>query len=91
MQALDYRRTLVAKLGSLLDGTEHKLKAVAPRCVVLAGHGKAELSSEAKRTAFELFRGNSRDVEIVTYDELFRKLDVLAQLFSLSHVTPPAV
>jgi len=91
MQALDYRRTLVARLGAILEQTDHKLKAVAPRCVVIVGNGKLELNSEAKRIAFELFRANSRDVEIVTYDELFRKLDVLAQLFSLSHVTPPVV
>jgi Shedu protein SduA, C-terminal len=88
MQALDYRRTLVTQLDSLLGGTEHRIKTVAPRCVVIVGNGKLELNSEPMRTAFELFRRNSRDVEIVTYDELFKKLDVLAQLFSLSHVTP---
>jgi hypothetical protein len=91
MQALDYRRTFVAEHRTLLDGTGHTLKAVAPRSVVVAGNGKVELGSETKRIAFELFRANSRDVEIVTYDELFRKLDVLAQLFSLSHVAPAAV
>jgi hypothetical protein len=64
---------------------------VAPRCVVVVGNGAAELNSEPKRTAFELFRRNSRDVEIVTYDEFFKKLDVLAHLFNLSHATPKAV
>jgi hypothetical protein len=91
MQALDYRRTLITKLDSLLEGTEVKVRAVAPRCVVVVGNGAVELNSEAKRTAFELFRRNSRDVEIVTYDEFFKKLDVLAHLFNLSHAAPKAV
>jgi len=48
------------------------------------GNGALELIDDQRRKAFELFRSNSKDVEIVTYDELFRKLEVLAALFSLS-------
>jgi hypothetical protein len=88
MQTLDYRRTLIANLASIGEGTGHKLKAFAPKCVVVIGNGVLELDAEPKRTAFELFRSNSKDVEIITYDELFRKLGVLAHLFSLTH-TPP--
>lgn len=84
MQALDYRRSLSKNLGGLLQGTEYKLKAFAPKCVVVIGNGSLELDTEEKREAFEMFRANSRDVEIVTYDELFRKLEVLASLFSLT-------
>lgn len=90
MQVLDYRRTLIASLTSVTDGTGHRLKAFSPRCVVVIGNGGKELDSEQKRTSFELFRSNSKNVEIITYDELFRKLDVLAGLFSLTHVTPAA-
>ena len=85
MQALDYRRTLVANLNSVAEGTGHRLKALSPRCLVVVGNGAKELDSDEKRTAFELFRFNSRDVEIITYDELFRKLGVLANLFSLTY------
>jgi len=88
MQALDYRRTLSKNLASVLEGTRHKLSAFAPKCVVVIGNGAQELDNELKREAFELFRSNSKDVEIVTYDELFRKLDVLASLFSLIRAKP---
>ncbi|MCL5801189.1 MAG: DUF4263 domain-containing protein [Gammaproteobacteria bacterium] len=91
MQALDYRRTLPANLATIATGTEHKLKAFCPRCAVIVGNGRKELDTEQKRTAFELFRSNSKDVEIITYDELFRKLDVLANLFSLTHASPKPV
>jgi hypothetical protein len=84
MQALDYRRSLSQNLSSALQGTDYSLKAFAPKCVVIVGNGSLELESEKKREAFEMFRANSRDVEIVTYDELFRKLEVLASLFSLT-------
>lgn len=84
MQALDYRRTLSKNLFPIVDGTGHKLSAFAPKCVVVIGNGGRELDTEQKRGAFEAFRSNSKDVEILTYDELFRKLEVLASLFSLT-------
>jgi hypothetical protein len=84
MQVLDYRRTLLKNLTSVLEGTSHKLSAFAPKCVVIIGNGTLELDNDIKRRAFELFRSNSKEVEIVTYDELFRKLEVLASLFSLT-------
>jgi hypothetical protein len=84
MQALDYRRTLSKNLTSVVNGTSHKLSAFSPRCVVVIGDGALELDNDLKRGAFEMFRLNSKDVEIVTYDELFRKLEVLASLFSLT-------
>lgn len=83
-QALDYRVHLMRHFSSVIEDTEHKLSALAPRCVVVAGNGKAELDSEEKRRAFEYFRGNSKDVEVITYDELFRKIAVLANLFGLT-------
>lgn len=84
MQVLDYRRTLSKNLTSVVEGTNHRLSAFSPRCAVIIGNGALELDNDLKRRAFELFRTNSKDVELVTYDELFRKLEVLASLFSLT-------
>jgi hypothetical protein len=83
-QALDYRETLVRSIRTLPLGEGQALDAFVPRCVVIAGNGSKELDSPEKRRAFERMRANLRDVEIVTYDELFRKLEVLASLFSLT-------
>lgn len=88
MQVLDYRQSLSANLSNLIEGTEHKLSAFAPKCVVIIGNGAAQLDNPRKRAAFEMFRANSKDVEIITYDELFRKLEVLASLFSLTRPAP---
>ena len=35
------------------------------------------------RKSFELYRTSLRDVEIVTYDELFKKAETLGTLFNL--------
>jgi hypothetical protein len=87
IQVLDYRDTLVKNLSSITQDTNYNIKAFAPRCVVIIGNGSAELNSEAKRRAFELFRANLKDVEVVTYDEIFRKLDILSSLFSLTRTS----
>jgi hypothetical protein len=88
MQILDYRRTLSKNIGNISEGTNQRLSAFTPKCVVIIGNGLLELDTQIKRDAFELFRSNSKDVEVVTYDELFGKLDVLASLFSLTRSQP---
>ena len=62
MQVLDYRGTLVKNLSAVVEGTNHRLSAFSPKCVVIVGNGMVELNSEQKRSAFEHFRANSKDV-----------------------------
>jgi hypothetical protein len=83
LQLLDYRTEFVKNLERVTEGTQHNISAFNPKCVIIVGNGKTELTEEKKRKSFELFRYNQKDVEIVTYDELFRKIEVLANLFSL--------
>lgn len=83
MQVLDYRRTLTADLGRSFDGTEHHVEAFSPKCVLIIGDSDSDLRDPNKRKAFEMFRANLKDVEVVTYDEVFRKLEILANLFGL--------
>jgi len=39
-----------------------------------------------KQKSFEIFRRNSRDVEIITFDELLEKLKLLHTLLSTNEV-----
>ncbi len=84
VQALDYRRELSRNVQSLLEDTDKKIEIFNPRCVVVAGDAASELDTEVKRRSFELYRASLKDVEIVTYDELFKKAEVLATLFNLN-------
>jgi hypothetical protein len=85
VQVLAYRSELIRNLQSLTEGTPHSLKAFNPRCVLVIGNAEVQLKDEDERRSFELFRA-SVEVEIVTYDELFRKVEILAELFGLKRV-----
>ncbi|MBU5636550.1 DUF4263 domain-containing protein [Geomonas sp. Red69] len=89
VQVLTYRTELIRNLQSVTDGSAVTLQAFAPKCVLIIGNAHAELNTPEKRRSFELFRA-SCEVEIVTYDELFRKVEILAQLFSLQRTSATA-
>jgi|SRR5215211_1974193 len=55
------------------------LTAFNPPCLVVAGTSH-QISDAAQRKAFELYRQELRDVQIVTYDELFHKVANLVAL-----------
>ncbi len=82
-QVLNYRHELVQNLNKLTEGTDVRLNAFNPKCAVIIGNAEAELKDQTARRSFELFRASLKDVEVVTYDELFRKVEILAELFSL--------
>jgi len=83
VQALDYRRELSASLRTLIDTSEKKIEIFNPPCVVVIGNASQELDDEMKRKSFELYRTSLKDVEIITYDELFKKAETLATLFNI--------
>lgn len=82
VQVIDYKSTLMNDL-KIRHPSFPQVSIFNPRCVVIIGNAQNELDSEAKRRSFEFFRASLKDIEIVTYDELFRKLDILAELFSI--------
>lgn len=78
-QVLVYRQSLVNERDRLLE--EHPdLESFSPRCVVLIGHARKELNDKAKRQAFELFRQQMSDVEVITYDEMFERTRRLVRI-----------
>jgi Domain of unknown function (DUF4263) len=83
VQILDYRRQLGRSFKEITEGTSHTIDIFNPRCIIVAGNAGQELTNDTKRKSFELYRRNLRDVEIVTYDELFKKAETLATLFGI--------
>ena len=56
--------------------------AFNPRCLVIAGTLSEEIADHpTKREAFELFRNGLRDVQVITYDELFEQIKILLDHF----------
>lgn len=79
-QVLTQRQTLCEEYYELKgrEGGNHP-DAFDPRCIVIAGNTD-ELNREDKLRSFELYRSNQSRVEVVTYDELFKKTKTLIDL-----------
>jgi hypothetical protein len=84
IQIKDYKLSLIEHLATITQRLEKKLTAFDPRCLIIAGNGEAELTDQVKRRSFELFRWGLQNIEVITYDELFKKAEVLASLFNLT-------
>jgi hypothetical protein len=84
-QVLSYRTELMKGIETKRTKDGSTLGSQLPRCVVVAGNSDEEFKDKSEfRESFELYRTGLRDVEIITYDELFRKVSQLAQLFGLA-------
>jgi hypothetical protein len=67
-QILNYRDTI-------MTGNVRPLDVFMPSCMVLMGNYARELDSSEKRRSFELYRSSLNGVSIITYDELFTRLE----------------
>lgn len=70
------------------NGVLIRQKTVDPKCILLIGsenafHGPAQVR-DVKLKTFELFRRDSRNIEILTYDELYERAN-----FVLNHASRP--
>jgi hypothetical protein len=80
IQVNDYCDKL--RLQMMAEPISIKIHTFNPRRLVLIGN-YLELANDAQRSSFELFRSSLSGVEIVTFDEFFKKLEELAKLFNL--------
>jgi hypothetical protein len=89
IQVLDYRDKLSKEYRNRID----RLREQAPRgatvpsysvfnppCLIIAGDSK-ELTTGEQIKSFELFRQSLKDIQLITYDELFDKMSKVAELF----------
>lgn len=79
-QVLNQRDNLQKEYYELARKTNEDFEAHSAKCLVVIGQVKGYGKSEQK--AFELFRANSKDVEIYTFDEVFEKLKALQSLIT---------
>jgi hypothetical protein len=79
-QALKYRSSLMENLQNL-QREEPTLIASEPYCVVVAGDC-AELNSPEKKASFERFRERLNGVRILTFDEVYQRIEGLLKIFT---------
>lgn len=76
-QALDQKDTYCKKFDSIRGKDE--IEAFNPKCIVVAGR-LSDLNKNQHKT-FELVRSGLKDVEIITFDELFIRIKSILSIF----------
>jgi hypothetical protein len=79
-QVLTYRQSLMRDFDSLMRERSVRATLGEPRCLVVAGHAGKQLADGDLRESFELQRERLHGVTVVTYDELFHKIERLVTL-----------
>ena len=79
-QALNQKHNFEREIARIKDNSRlDDIESYSVRCCLVVGTMPAD---ENKKKSFELFRGNSKHVEIVTFDELLEKLKGLRDLLT---------
>ena len=79
-QALNQKHNFEREIARIKDNSRlHEIESYAVRCCLVVGTMPGD---ENEKKSFELFRGNSKNVEIVTFDELLEKLKGLRDLLT---------
>jgi hypothetical protein len=74
-QALDQKYQFQKQIAQIKDNTRlYDIESYAVHCCLVIGRTP---DGDDQKKSFELFRRNSKDVEIVTFDELLEKLKQL--------------
>lgn len=86
VQVLNYRHELMVNYHSFAHTTAgDTFQVFNPQCLVVAGSLEAADLSEVERRSFELFRSNLGPLKVITFDELFGKIQDLSDLLSDEH------
>ncbi len=79
-QALNQKHNFEREIARIKDNSRlYDIESYSVRCCLVVG---TMPSDEDLKKSFELFRGNSKHVEIVTFDELLEKLKGLRDLLT---------
>lgn len=79
-QILNYKDRLQKEYFVNRYNSNINFSVLNPKCILIIGN--LEELSEVERRSFELFRADLRSIEIITYDELFEKINLLKELIA---------
>ncbi|WP_448747006.1 Shedu anti-phage system protein SduA domain-containing protein [Agrobacterium cavarae] len=80
VQSLHYRNLAFRHLDELVSGLNPKPSTSAVHAAVIVGNRNVLGGNQDKQRSFELFKAAVRDVQIITYDELFAKVKAVLEL-----------
>ncbi|RFT99006.1 DUF4263 domain-containing protein [Paenibacillus jamilae] len=77
-QLLSYKDRILKDYYSTRHNTSEIFSLYNPKCLLIIG--LIESLNQEERVSFELFRNELKSVEIITFDEIFKKVDYLLKL-----------
>lgn len=80
VQVTNYKNSLLQNHLSLSSHEKEEFEAFDPKCIVIIGNVHSELTEKKQRKSLELFRMGLKEVQVITYDELFSKVEFLVDL-----------
>ena len=85
-QILDQKHNFEREIANIKNTSRiYDIESYSVRCCLIIGTMPGD---EDKKKSFELFRGNSKNVEIITFDELLEKLKRLRDLLTSQEIEP---
>lgn len=82
-QVLLYKDSLLKDYHTLVGNSPQGFNAFDPPCMVIGGNFRKAMTTPEKHASFDLFRHSFKGVQIVTYDEVFEKLEGLLKLLGV--------
>jgi len=80
VQILNYKDKLQKNYYNLANESSKKFHSFNPKCLIIIGSLENEELTHDQLKSLELFRSNGKDIEIITFDELFSKIEILLSL-----------
>lgn len=82
VQTLNYKAEIQRDFHRLLYESPIKFEVLEPRCFVICGNLQEEIQDKKQLRSFELFRATLNNLDVITYDELFDKLEIIKEIIS---------
>lgn len=79
-QGLHYKDSIQKNYRDLVRDSQHPFRVFSPKCLIIAGSVEGSLDNQDKINSFELTRNELRNVEVISFDELFRKVAIMIHL-----------
>jgi hypothetical protein len=64
------------------NNNDKNFKVWNPKIILIIGSEENEKLNEDRRACFELFKNSQKEIEIITFDELFEKINNLKNIFN---------
>lgn len=79
-QLHSYRDSIMRESADLLSKTPKDLRIYYPKCVLIIGNFKKEMDTATKIMAFENFRSQQVNMDIITFDEVLERISGIVQI-----------